>query len=62
VECVVESLVIGETYIGAEGRLHRLGKVGLEQMDGRPTLHVAGLSLILASTTFKLRILPCELM
>jgi hypothetical protein len=39
VECVVESSAIGGggAYIGAEGSLHQLGKVGLEQMDGRPS-------------------------
>jgi hypothetical protein len=47
-------------YMGVEGSLHQLVKVGLEQMGGRPAIHVAGRPLLLASTAFKSRILPCE--
>jgi hypothetical protein len=46
--CATESsAMVG--YIGAEGSLHRLGKVGFEQMDDRPAIHVAGQPLFSAS-------------
>jgi hypothetical protein len=62
ITCRVCCLVFSHqgAYIGAEGSLHRLGEVGLEQMDGQPAIHVAGQSLLSVSNAFKPRILPCE--
>jgi hypothetical protein len=51
--CVVCSEFYPENpYIGVEGSFHRLNWVGLELMDGRAAIHIAGQPLLLVSTNF----------